>query len=166
MKKFVCVLGLVLTASLAFGDSVTFTSGNNTTSTTTEVSAVLPVSGYLDKIVMYNSIAGATSAVVVADYSADGIAVETYATASAVADTTATVIRPRVLGTSTAGAALTYSILSSGVQSTNILTQQIQVPYERMIIGGNVKVSLIATVVPSNKTNVVTTIVFFEPLKK
>ena len=140
----------------AFADTYTYTlaAANNTTN----ISAALPISGYLDKIELSGPGAGATNNVVVATY--DGTtAVETLATVSSL--TTPKVVRLRVLPTDNTGTSLAAAFSALGT-STNASTL-INIPYQKVLAGGNLKVTTINTAGNSNDLKVV---FYYEPLKK
>lgn len=142
-----CLVGIV------YADSYTYTlvSDGNTTNT----SDAIPVSGYLDKIEMSGPGSARTNQIVIATY--DGTtAVETIATVSAL--TTPKVVRTRVLPTDNTGTALA----AVGGTGTNTLTQ-LNVMYEKILVGGNIKVTTINAHANACTNKVV---FYFEPLKK
>jgi hypothetical protein len=72
------------------------------------------------------------------------------------------VIRTRVIGTTSAGVALTAAF-TAGTSTTNYSTI-LTAPYERLMIGGTVKLSAAGT--KNDGSNVVTARIFFEPVAK
>lgn len=121
----------------------------------------LPVSGWLDKIEVVTD-ADSTQTVTVATYNGT-TAVDTYATkAISGASKTATVFRPRLIGTSNAGVAI------AGAGTTNefniAATTALVAAYERPMIGGNVKCAVTGTANDGSATVAVT--IYYEPLKK
>lgn len=160
MKKLIIVSAIIAALSLnASADSYTYTSDSLLTNGQISTSAALPISGYLDRIEMYGANAAMTSAVVVASYTSAGTAIDTFANVSALAETTPVVIRPRFVGTTTAGVNIAPVQLVGGTNVSTILTA----PYERPVVGGNVKIKVTGTVA---NTNTVTVTVFYEPLPK
>lgn len=167
MKQVMGLVGvLVLVAGCALADtatvSLTLTNGQATT-----YSDAIPASGWLDKIEIVNTDGAAcTSTVVIATYSGT-TAVETFGTASV---TTPKVIRPRYLPTANTGVALSGATTSStgssdGTNITNVVaTTVLNIPYERPLIGGNLKMA--ASCVANDTTNTVTAVLYYEPLKK
>lgn len=160
MNKFAIISAIIAACAFsAQADSFTYTSDSLLTNGQISTSAALPVSGYLDRIEMYGANAAMTSAVVVASYTSGGTAIDTFANVTALAETTPKVIRPRFVGTTTAGTTIAPVELVGGTNVSTILTA----PYERPIIGGNVKVKVTGTVA---NTNTVVVTIFYEPLPK
>jgi hypothetical protein len=157
MKKIVVgLIGLLVMASMACADTYTYTyvnGGNNT-----NLSAAIPVSGYLDKIEM--SILAATertSTVVVATY--DGTtAVDTL---GSVTLTGTKVIRLRVQPTDNTGTVIPSVWSAAGTDGTNASTI-LSVVYDKVLVGGNMKVS-IANAHTHASTNKI--VFYYEPLK-
>jgi hypothetical protein len=160
MKQFrLMVLGMVLVAGIALADtatvSLTITNGQAAT-----LSDAISASGWLDKIELVHSDgATATSTVVVATYSGS-TAVETFATKTL---TSATVIRPRFAATANTGTAIPAVVGNGSDALTNLVTTVLTVPYEKALIGGNVKMSVAGT--SNDGTNTVTATIYYEPLK-
>lgn len=158
MKQSLLIAGLV--GFLAIGaraDSDVQTIVVPTTSVVT--SGVFTASGWLDRIEI-SSTALSTCGVVVASYDASGTAIETYATKTV---TTPTVIRTRVIGTANTGTAIAAVVGSGSDALTNLVTTVLSAPYERILIGGNVKAICTGA---WTGTNTVTVRLFYEPLKK
>ena len=157
MKKWIAMFGVaVLAVGVCFAD--TFTTSAALWATSAKTNSVV-ASGWLDKIEIGQT-AAATCTVVLATYDQNGTAIDTLASSGTLtADTK--VIRPRAVGTSSDGTALTPTAYT-GVE-TNMGTV-LNVPYERVMIGGNAKV--VVTGLCAASTNDVTVTVFFEPLKK
>jgi hypothetical protein len=97
----------------------------------------------------------------VAQYSST-TAIDTYASCSAIGGNK--IIRPRYLGTSTAGTAIAAVVGSGSDALTNLVTTVLSAPYERALLGGNTKVAVTAAAVSADNT--VTVTLFYEPLKK
>lgn len=111
----------------------------------TAYSDALAVGGYLDKI-EYIKGGAATQTFTIATFSGT-TAIDTFATKQ-LAGATQGVIRPRTIGTTTAGVALSAST-TYGIYATNAFGQPISnlvattsatIPYERFRIGGNTKI--------------------------
>ena len=100
----------------------------------TAYSDALTVAGILDKVELVKTGLG-TQTITVATFTGT-TAIDTYVSKQLVAATTG-LVRPRVAGTDTGGTALAAAY--GAVQYTNV-TQAFSIPYERMRIGGNVKV--------------------------
>lgn len=159
MKKFVIIAAMLFACvSASTADSYTYVSDSLLTNGQISTSAALPISGYLDRIEMYGGQAAMTSAVVVASYTAGGTTIDTFANVTALAETTPKVIRPRFVGTTTAGVNIAPVELVGGTNVSTVLTA----PYDRPIVGGNVKVKVTGTVA---NTNTVTVILYYEPIK-
>jgi malate/lactate dehydrogenase len=162
MKQFrLMVLGMVLVAGIALADtatvSLTVTNGQAAT-----LSDAISASGWLDKIEIVNSDgAGATCAVVVATYTST-TAIDTLATATV---TTPKVFRTRVQPTANTGTAIPAVVGNGSDALTNLATTVLVVPYEKVLIGGNLKMSVAGTAV-SDGTNTTTATLFYEPLKR
>lgn len=154
MKRFLVLLAVLGIAGAAMADSQSMTVV--VTNTETEISAAIPVSGWLDRIEIQVT-GSSTSAVTVATYAADGTtAIDTVLTLSAA--TANTVVRPRVIGTTTAGVALTAA---SAIGGTNEFAKTIlTAPYERIMIGGDVRLKVVAG---SAAENTVKATVYYEP---
>jgi hypothetical protein len=161
MKQFrLMVLGMVLVAGIALADTATMTL-TVTNGQAATLSDPIPCSGWLDKIELVNGDgAAATSTVVVATYSGS-TAVETFATKTL---TSATVIRPRFASTANTGTAIPAVVGSGSDALTNLVTTVLTVPYEKALIGGNVKLSAAGTANDGSCT--VTATIYYEPLKK
>lgn len=127
--------------------------------TTTVTSGMFTASGWLDRIEISGT-SGSTCGVVVASYDSGGTAIETYATKTV---TTPAVIRTRVIGTANTGVALAAVVGSGSDALTNLVTTVLSAPYERVLIGGNVKAVLTGA---SAATNTVVIRLFYEPLNK
>jgi hypothetical protein len=158
MKRIVS-MAAVLFLSVAFfvkADSYTYTYVNE--GITTNTSDAIPVSGWLDKIEISGSGSTRTSTVTIATYTGT-TAVETFA--SSISNNTAKVIRPRVKGTDVYGTALTYAIINGG-DATNV-TQIVTVPYEKPMVGGNLKINIVNLSAGYNTNKVV---IYYEPLKR
>jgi hypothetical protein len=118
------------------------------------VSAAFPIAGVLDKIEVVQS-AGVTNSIVVATY-AGTTAVDTLMTLT---DLTGNkVVRPRLIGTTTAGVNLAAAIIAD---ATNTVGQILAAPYERPYIAGNVKATITAHADNGEETATVTLRFYF-----
>jgi len=156
MRKIACAIVSLCVVVGVYADTFTYTleADNNTTNT----SAALPVSGWLDKIELSGPGAGATNGVVIATY--DGTtAVDTLASVSSL--TTPKVIRLRVVPTDNTGTDLAAAFSALG-KDTNA-SQVISIPYDKVLVGGNIKITTINTAGNDNDLKVV---FYYEPLKK
>jgi len=100
--------------------------------------------------------------VTVASYAANGTtAIDTFLTlATATANT---IVRPRVIGTTTAGVALT-GVVGSGIYGTNaVATTILTAPYERIMLGGDIRLKVVSGSVAPNTVNAR---IYYEPTKK
>lgn len=149
MKKVVGLVAVGLMAFAVFAQadtaSITVTVTNNQAIT---YSDAFLVSGYLDKIeVVQDAGAATTSTVTVATY--DGTtAVETFASLSSL--TGNKVVRYRAAPQTSAG--VTVDVATNAI------------PYEKVIIGGNVKAAVTGTA--NDGSNPVKITIYYEPLKK
>lgn len=156
-RLLIAVMAAACLSIGAYADSDVQTVIVPTTSVMT--SGNFTASGYLDRIEISGT-AAATCGVVIASYDASGTAIETYATKTV---TTPTVIRPRVIGTANTGAALTAVVDQTVTNAATATTTMLVAPYERILIGGNVKAVLTGA---DAITNTVVMRMFYEPLKK
>jgi hypothetical protein len=133
---------LALGVAGAMADSYTYTITLTNTQPITYSDAI-PVSGWLDKIEVHADVASTTT-VTVASYSSGNQAIETYmskAVTNAAATNAVFIARPRTVGTDSGGVYLTANGGASNVfQATGL-----SVPYERIMMGGNVKVAVTGT---------------------
>lgn len=159
MNKIVCgIVGGLLVVSAAMADTMTATV-SVTNGQPATLSGAIPVSGWLDKIeIVQSGGTGSTSAVVVATYSGT-TAVDTFATKTLAA--ASQIFRPRVVGTANTGTALAAAATGTNDYTAGTV---LAAPYERILIGGNVKLSVAGTNVKN--TNTVTATIYYEPLKK
>lgn len=149
----VLVVMAALVCGPAFAD--TFIYGSSAvTNGGTYTSGQITGAGWLDRVEVQQD-AGGTCTVVVASYDANGTAVDTFCTLSSQAGNK--VVRPRFIGTTTAGVALTAA-LSDGTASN--VTTQLTAAYERAWIGGNAKIKITGTA-SCDTTNAVQVTLFF-----
>jgi len=148
MKKLIAVLFLSLVATGAMAGGFAWSSDTLSTAAQYQVSSDLPVSGELDKVIVWNNSAGCTTVVVIATYAGDTIADVIFS--NAVANTTPVVARPRRVGTDTAGTLLTSAY---GNSVTGAATTVISLPYERFVLGGLTKVKVLLQDAATTKTN-------------
>jgi hypothetical protein len=156
-RSLVCFLVVTCLGFSALADSQQMTVV--VTNTETEISSAIPVSGWLDKIEIQVS-GSSTSAVTVATYASDGTtAIDTLLTLTAA--TANTVVRPRVIGTTTAGVALASA---SAIGGTNEYAKTVLVaPYERIMVGGDIRLKVVSG---SAAANTVKATVYYEPTRK
>jgi hypothetical protein len=155
MKRFLSIFAvLAVLCGVSFADSAQMSL--TVTNTQTTISEPISASGWLDRIEI--TVTGSsTSAVTVASYAADGTtAVDTFLTLAAA--TANTVVRPRVIGTTTAGVALAAAS-TAATNATQVLVAQ----YDRIMIGGDIRLKVVAG---SAAANTVTAKVYYEPTRK
>ena len=156
MKKLIGIVGAVALASgLAFAESITVSV--TATNSETAYSAALPVHGVIDKV-EYVKTGNSQADIVVASY--DGTtAIDTFVSKlNLAAGTQRGVVRPRVIGTTTAGVDITASTNAVGATATALVAA-----YEAPMAGGNVKVC----VVNDESTNVTASVtIFFKPVQR
>jgi hypothetical protein len=138
MQKLIgCVIGLALAFTLN-ARAETYVYEVKMANNTTNLSAALPVSGILNKIEISGFSAAVTGTVTVATY--DGTtAVDTIVNLSALSANK--IIRLMVQPTDNTGTVIP-AVVSAG--STNTTTQLV-VPYQPVMLGGNIKVRTINT---------------------
>lgn len=154
-----CALTLAPQPAMADTATVTVTAAGAAT-----YSAAIPASGWLDRIELVKSSDNDVVDVVVATYSGT-TALTTFASISAMATSSDTaVIVPRKVATTSAGVAMT-AVTSADTRTTtnNVCTTILAVPYERYMIGGNVKLKVGASA-GTNAT--VTATIYYEPTKR
>jgi hypothetical protein len=165
MKRLILVALVALVAGVGAAHADMQSASVTVTNTQTAISASIPASGWLDRIEI--TVTGSsTSAVTVASYAADGTtAVDTFLTlATATANT---VVRPRVIGTTTAGvnlaAASTLVTVNESLETNAVPTQVLIAQYDRIMIGGDIRLKVVAG---SAAANTVTAKIFYEPTNK
>lgn len=182
MKRYIgflvvllCVVGLASADSYTY--SLTITNGQAAT-----LSAALPISGWLDRVEIRQD-NPATSAVYVATY--DGTtAVDTFVSLATLT-TGQKVVRPRFIGTGNDGTALSgvaaqyaagkFALSTASADGTNltsitcsyspsntVVTTVLQAPYERAMIGGNLKVSIGSAGGGNDGSNPVDVTIFYD----
>ena len=160
MKKVIGLFLVVLVgfAVLAQADtrtvSLTVTNGQAIT-----YSDAIPASGILDKIEVVQT-SGATATVTIATYSGT-TAVDTFATLTSLAGNK--VLRPRIIGTTTAGVNLAASVQAGSDALTNLVSTALVGLYEQPMIGGNLKMAVTSG---SAAANTVTATLYFTPVNK
>jgi hypothetical protein len=156
MKKMIVgVLSMLVMAGFVCADSYTYTF---VAANCTNTSEVIPISGYLDKIELSQTAGLSTTrsnVIVVATYNGT-TAVDTLASVTLGA---AKVVRVRVQPTDNTGTVIPAVL---GTSITNYSTA-LNVPYEKVLVGGNIKVT-IQNDHANASTNVIT--FYYEPLKK
>jgi glycine/serine hydroxymethyltransferase len=157
MKKVMmaAVMSVACVASVARADFYEYT--GTVTTNAAVLSDALPVSGTIDRIEVIQT-ATRTNAIVVATYSGS-TAVDTFVNLTALTDTTK-VIRPRFVGTTTAGVALTAAALTD--TGTNLVGTALIAPYEKPIVGGNLRVSLTSPAGAGENSSTVTVRFYFD----
>jgi hypothetical protein len=163
MKKSILILAAVLACSGAFADSV---SATVTSTGAAAYSAAIPASGWLDRIEIVKSSDTGTVDIVIGTCSGTNF-MEKFVNIDDLAEGTDTVVlRPRAVGTLlTAATALTAATTTYAGDATNgtnaVVTTVLTAPYERMMLGGNLKLCANST------TNaVIVATIYFEPTKK
>jgi hypothetical protein len=118
------------------------------------VSGILPIAGTLDKVEVINA-ADRTNTVVIATYSGT-TAVDTYVSLADLAGSK--VVRPRIIGTTTAGVNL-----AAAANGTNDYTAGtvLIAPFERPYIAGNVKATITANAANAANASTVTLRFYF-----
>ena len=140
-KLLVSLLAVAAISFAARADVYTAVIGvTNSVVTTNAVNA----SGWLDKIEISGpNVSAGSYSIIIGTYDAgvtgsvNPTIIDTYATLSGLT-TSSTVVRPRVVGTTTAGVAIT-AVTGSG--STNVTTV-LMAPYDRICMGGNTIIKL------------------------
>lgn len=160
-KMKLAVLAFMLAfAGMAVADTYTYTiTGTNTQPIT--YSDPLPISGYLDKVEVVTDVASTTT-VTLATYSTGNQAIDTYYSATISATTTngTAVARTRVAPTDNGATA----IAANGGASNVFAALSLIAPYEKPMIGGNVKCAV--TFTKSDSSCPVSVTVFYEPINK
>jgi len=162
MKKVIglFLVGLIGFAMLAQADtrtvSLTVTNGQAIT-----YSDPIPASGVLDKIEVVQTV-GCTATVAVATFSGT-TAVDTFATLTSLVGNK--VLRPRIIGTTTAGVNLAASVQAGSDALTNLVSTALIGVYEKPMIGGNLKLAVTAGVA-TQAANTVTVTLYFTPVSK
>lgn len=153
-----CIMGLLVPAVQADSVTVTLTRAG-AVGATAAYSDPINISGYLERVEFNSTSTGATNTFTLATY--EGTTAQQkfieYSTTSTGAQYK--VVSPRVLGTTIAGVTL-----ASVATGTNEATQVLMAPYERMMIGGNVKLSVSPAL--TNATTTVEAVLFYERAKK
>jgi hypothetical protein len=153
MKK---MLGIMVALSVFAGiaQAAVYEETFTVTTNAAVVSAILPVAGTLDKVEVIQS-AGVTNTIVLATYTGT-TAVDTYVS---LADLTGNkVVRPRIIGTTTAGVNL-----AAAANGTNDYTAGtvLVAAYERPYIAGNVKATLTANEANAAASSTITLRLYF-----
>jgi hypothetical protein len=162
MKKVIGLFLVVLVgfAVLAQADtatvSLTVTNGQAIT-----YSDAIPASGILEKVEIIQT-AGCTATVAVATFSGT-TAVDTIVTLTSLVGNK--VVRPRIIGTTTAGVNLAASVQAGSDALTNLVSTALVGLYEKPMVGGNLKLAVTAGVA-TQADNTVTCRVYFTPVNK
>lgn len=162
MKKLALILAVALFAVAGSVSADRYVYTASYTGFATTYSDWIPVSGWLDKIEISQT-ASRTCDVIVATYTAtgaNGSAIETFAACYGLAGSK--VVRPRVYGTSTAGAALTVTSTTTATYYESIIT----IPYERAMVSGNVAIKIQGSNLVAASTNDIVIGIIYEPTKK
>ncbi len=153
MKKILVAM-LAVALFTATAQSAVYEETFTVTTNAVVVSSVIPVAGTLDKVEVIQT-AGLTNSIVVATYSGT-TAVDTLVS---LADLTGNkVVRPRIIGTTTAGVNLAAAIQTD---ATNTLGTALIAMYERPYIAGNVKATITANANMGTATSTVTLRFYF-----
>jgi hypothetical protein len=162
MKKMIgmFLVSLIGFAVLAQADtatvSLTVTNGQAIT-----YSDAIPASGILEKVEIIQT-SGCTATVAVATFSGT-TAVDTFVTLTDLVGNK--VVRPRVIGTTTAGVNLAAAVQNGSDAVTNNVGTVLVGAYEKAMIGGNVKLAVTAGVA-TQAANTVICRVYFTPVSK
>jgi hypothetical protein len=135
MRKSISIMAAVLAfAGIASANSQVYTFNvTNSVAITNTVS----LSGWLDKVEVSSPLVTSGSyAVVYASYDSGTTAIDTYCTLSG-KQTTPTVVRPRVVGTSNAGTSL--------ASTTNVTSGILHATYDRHLVGGSQRIVVTPT---------------------
>jgi hypothetical protein len=164
MKKLLAFAAVCLIATAAVCDTVTVTLSATGADA---YSDPINISGYLDRVEVYRS-PDASSDVVGIDLATfiGTTAVETYVDMNSVAtNAAATVIRPRVMATTSAGVVRTADTTSSiwGAGTNAVATTVLVGMYEKPLVGGNTKLKITAL---GGTNATVTATLYFERLAK
>jgi hypothetical protein len=153
MKKTLCVMMLAMFATATVQAAV-YEETFNVSTNAAVVSAVLPIAGTLDKVEVIQS-AGVTNTIVIATYTGT-TAVDTLV---GLTDLTGNkVVRPRIIGTTTAGVNLAAAIIAD---ATNTVGTVLVAPFERPYIAGNVKATLTANAANGTTASTITLRFYF-----
>jgi hypothetical protein len=163
MKKVIGLFLVVLVgfAVLAQADgyrsvSLTVTNGQAIT-----LSDAIPVFGVLEKIEIVQTV-GCTATVAVATFSGT-TAVDTLVSLTSLVGNK--VVRPRIIGTTTAGVNLAASVQAGSDALTNLVSTALVGLYEKPIVGGNLKLAVTAGAA-TQAANTVEARLYFTPLVK
>ena len=164
MKKLLALAAVCLIATAAICDTVTVTLSAAGASA---YSDPINISGYLDRVEVYRT-GDPTSDVIDIDLATfiGTTAVETYVDLNAVATNAApTVIRPRVLRTTTAGVVMTgvSADVAVGTGTNAVATTVLVGAYEKPLVGGNTKLKITAL---GGTNATVTATLYYERLAK
>jgi hypothetical protein len=162
MKKVIGLFLVVLVgfAVLAQADTATVTL-TVTNGQAITYSDAIPASGILDKVEIIQT-AGCTATVAVATFSGT-TAVDTLVSLTSLVGNK--VVRPRIIGTTTAGVNLAASIQAGSDALTNLVSTALVGMYEKPMVGGNLKLAVTAGVA-TQADNTVTCRVYFTPVAK
>ena len=160
MKKMLAVVVMVACGAMAARADFYEYSVTTATGAVTTVSAQIPVSGYLDRVEIIQT-ADRTNTFTIATYDST-TAIDTVVASGAL--TGNKVIRPRIIGTTTAGVALA-GVVATGTNTSAAASSVLVAGYEKPLVGGNLKVSILG-----DAANVATTAVkvrfYFERFRR
>jgi len=140
MKKMLIALLTLAVSAIAVNAEHYYWPVAGIATTTTVTSADLPVSGELDRVILWNSVNTQTSVVTIASYAGTSIADVIYT--GKVSAAAIVVARPRRVGTDSAGTALTAAQIA-GSTDTNLVSTILYVPYEKILLSGNIKIRVV-----------------------
>jgi len=162
MKKVIGLFLVVLVgfAVLAQADTATVTL-TVTNGQAITYSDAIPASGILDKVEIIQT-AGCTATVAVATFSGT-TAVDTLVSLTSLVGNK--VVRPRIIGTTTAGVNLAASVQAGSDALTNLVSTALVGLYEKPMVGGNLKLAVTAAAA-TQADNTVICRVYFTPVAK
>ena len=160
MKRIMLTLAAAMLTICAVADTRTVTvSATGADAFSEQINA----SGWLDRVEIVKSTDNDVVNIDLATWTGT-TAVDTYVDINALATATdVVVIRPRVIGTGASGTALAAAGLLVAGGVTNVSGTVLVAPYERPMIGGNLKLKVGASA-GTNAT--ITATIFYEPTKK
>lgn len=141
MKRLIlCACAVLFVAAAAQSDTATATV---TTAGAAGYSAVIPASGWLDRVEIVKSSDNDVVDIDLATWSGT-TAVQTFVDINALATSTdQKVVIPRTVGTTSGGTALTAAgAIVAGASTNAVAGTVLVVPYEKYLIGGNLKLKV------------------------
>jgi hypothetical protein len=160
MRYIVAMLiGLAFAVSVqADSMPVTLTSSTNAA----VVSDAIPISGYLERIEITQT-AGRTNTITLASYEGS-TAVDAFVSLTDLAGNK--VVRPRVIGTTTAGVNLA-SVVTADAGVTNAAAGQVLVAqYDKVLVGGTIKLAATANAANGTNSTAIKAVIYWSPIHK